>query len=255
MTHTTLSTQALSLGTRLRDVSFQIRSSECIVLTGPNGAGKSSLVRALLGLEKPTSGKALLDGEDVAQLSRLEVATKVGWLPQRPLVVEPRLTEELVAAARFRFRESREQSLAGARQALTQVGAAHLAGRFTDRISGGELQRVLLATLVAQETPLLLVDEPANHLDPQQQIAAYRTLAGLWSRGHGLLLITHELGLIRLLGDPSKIRVVGVSGGQIVVDDKLDSPSLFSALTDLSGVPIRPGSRAGALAIDWESLQ
>ncbi len=250
-----LSARALCLGTRLCDVSLELAAGECIVLTGPNGSGKSSLLRVLLGLEEPDGGQLELDQRAYDGWSRTELASRLGWLPQRPGLAEPRTVEELVAAGRFRFRESESVARAAALRALASLDAAQLVGRRTDRISGGELQRVLLATLVAQEAPLLLVDEPANHLDPEQQVAAYRALGRLWQQGHGLLVVTHELGLVRLLGDPTRIRVLGLAQGRVALDERLDSPDLPAALARLSGVPFRAGRRPGDVSVDWEALE
>lgn len=234
----TLSLTNVSVTTRLTEVSLTLSPSDCIVVIGANGAGKSTLLRALAGLERPSAGAVLLDGRPLAELSPRERARRVAWLPQRPRLGEAVRVLELVATGRYRFGESHGEALAHAERALAELGAAHLAERFTDKVSGGELQRALLATLLAQEAPLLLVDEPANHLDPAQQLAAYRTLGQLWRKGHGLVVVTHDLNLAAQLGSPERLRVLGLRSGRIAFDSTLAAGSLTRDLTELFGVEL-----------------
>lgn len=223
---------------RLVDVTFDVAPGECCVVVGPNGAGKSTLLRTLLGLEHPTQGRVLLDRRPWQTFSPAERAAYVAWLPQQPRLGESQRVEELVASARYRFGEPHRTSLEHARRALARIGALELALRRTDEISGGELQRVLLATLLAQEAPLLLVDEPANHLDPAHQLAVYRHLGELWRGGLGLVVVTHDVNLAWLLGLAQRVRVVGLRKGRIVFDTCLAAPNLVSELSDLYGVPL-----------------
>jgi iron complex transport system ATP-binding protein len=234
----TLSLANVSVTTRLTEVRLTLSPSDCIVVIGANGAGKSTLLRALAGLERPSAGAVLLDGRPLAELSPRERARSVAWLPQRPRLGEAVRVRELVATGRYRFGESHGEALAHAERALAQLGAAHLAERFTDKVSGGELQRALLATLLAQEAPLLLVDEPANHLDPAQQLAAYRTLGQLWRSGHGLVVVTHDLNLAAQLGSPERLRVLGLRSGRIAFDSTLAAETLTRDLTELYGTSL-----------------
>jgi iron complex transport system ATP-binding protein len=233
-----LSLSSASVGTRLTNVSIKLAPGECCVVVGANGAGKSTLLRALSGLEKLDGGRATIGQQLTSELSPRDRAGLVAWLPQRPQLGEAVRVVELVSSGRYRFGESHGEALAHARRALTEVSAAELADRPCDRISGGELQRVLLATLLAQEAPLLLVDEPGNHLDPAQQIAVYSLLGELWRRGAGLLVVTHDINLAKHLGDPSRVRVLGLQRGSIVFDAKLDDDSLRAELSQLYGVEL-----------------
>lgn len=238
--------EAVHVDARLLDVTFEVAPGECCVVVGPNGAGKSTLLRTLLGLERPTRGHVLLDRRPWLELAPGERAAYVAWLPQQPRLGESQRVEELVASARYRFGESHPTSLEHARRALASVGALDLAPRRTDRISGGELQRALLATLLAQEAPLLLVDEPANHLDPAHQLAIYRRLGELWRGGLGLVVVTHDVNLAWLLGPAERVRVVGLRQGHIVLDTTLGAPDLATELSDLYEVPLSVVSVGGA---------
>ncbi len=234
----TLSLANVSVTTRLTEVSLTLSPGDCIVVIGANGAGKSTLLRTLAGLERPSAGAVLLDGRPLAELSPRARAQSVAWLPQRPRLGEAVRVLELVATGRYRFGESHGEALAHAERALAELGASHLAQRPTDKVSGGELQRALLATLLAQEAPLLLVDEPANHLDPAQQLAAYRTLGQLWRKGHGLVVVTHDLNLAAQLGSPERLRVLGLQSGRIAFDSTLAAESLTRDLTELYDVEL-----------------
>lgn len=248
--------EAVSVGERLERATLELCPGDCCVVVGPNGAGKSTLLRTLLGLERPTAGRVWLGARPLEGLTPGERAAHVAWLPQRPQLSEALRVDELVANARYRFGEAQSEALAHARRALAEVGALKLAERRIDRISGGELQRALLATLLAQEAPLLLVDEPANHLDPAYQIAIYRRLGALWQRGLGLLVVTHDINLASLLGPPERVRVLGLRNGRIELDTRLDAEDLPERLGALYSVRLDAVTVRGArqLLVDRTAL-
>src|SRR5690606_41958578 len=117
----------------------------------------------------------------------------------------------LLAHARCRFRESSARAHDAARRFLEDHEISHLSDQLTSRVSGGELQRVLFAALDALECPILLVDEPANHLDPQQQVATYQRLGRLWQqKNKTLVIVSHDLRLPCLLCPSASVRVLGI---------------------------------------------
>lgn len=217
----------------LEDVDLSFRAGEVVVLIGPNGAGKTTLLRTALGLQPPHFGQVTLRDRPLHTLSPRERAQFMGWLPQQTEVSEPLDAWEVVAAARYRFRESKASSRAAANRALVEMGAAHLANRRFSVLSGGERQRVAWAALLAQEAPLLLVDEPASHLDPAQQCEAYRRIGLLWRKGHGILCITHDVNLLAFVGAPEAIRIVGLKKGRMAWTTQLSDPHLAEALSSL----------------------
>ena len=222
---------------RLDSVSVEIAAGELVAVVGPNGAGKSSLVRVALGLERSSSGEALLDGRAVAGLRSRDRAARLGWLPQRMSVEAGLLAVELVAAARYRFHEAHHASMTAAEAALAQVGAADLAPCRIDHLSGGEVQRVRLAALVAQEAALWLLDEPGNHLDPAHQVELCQILVRQVEAGHGVLIVTHDLGFLPFLEHPST-RVVALADGRVHFDTRLGDPELPALLGELYGVAV-----------------
>ncbi|MEZ4231585.1 MAG: ABC transporter ATP-binding protein [Polyangiaceae bacterium] len=235
MTKLSLRDAGLSLGGRevLSGISLELGAGDFVALVGPNGSGKTSLIKLCLGLYPQGRGEVRLDGEELRSLTPKRRAAGLAWLPQRWEPSEPLPVLEVVAAARYRLREPFRVAAAAATRALDRVGAADLAERHLDELSGGELQRVLLAAVVAQEAPLLFFDEPANHLDPQHQIATYRLLGELRAGGAGVLCVTHDINLLAHIDGAEKIRVVGMRDGRIVLDTRYSDPDLAKGLSEL----------------------
>lgn len=221
---------------RLSRVEFELAQGQCAFLIGPNGAGKSSILRLALGLERPSSGSVSLGDRRVSELAPAVRAAELAWLPQQLSFEQALSALDVVAAARYRFGESHARARARAREWLGEVQAASLAERRVTKLSGGELQRVKLAALLAQETPLLLLDEPANHLDPAYQLEVYRLLGGAWRRGLGILCVTHDINLLGVLPDPDNIRLLGVRAGELCFDTSYADPELCARLSQLYGV-------------------
>jgi iron complex transport system ATP-binding protein len=221
--------------TLLHDVRLSVAAGGAVAIVGPNGAGKSTLLRAVLGLV-PSEGTRTLAGTDLGALGATERAGQLAWLPQRHVVRESLTALEVVAGARYRFAEGHTDSLAAARVALAELDVADLADRVVKTLSGGEAQRVALAALWAQDAPFLFLDEPGNHLDPAVQFAVWRTL-GRWQRaGRALVVVTHDLDLLRFLDRP---HVLGLAAGRTVVDLPAEDPALPDALGAMYGIGVR----------------
>jgi iron complex transport system ATP-binding protein len=198
-----------------------------------------------------------VSGHEVSKLAPRVRAGEIAWLPQQQSLNEPQPVLEVVAAGRYRFSESRERSEAAAREALKRLGIDALAVRPITALSGGERQRVALATLVAQEARFVLLDEPANHLDPAQQLETYRFIGELWAEGLGVLLVSHDVNLPSVLDPEQRGRVLGLCAGRIAFDEPASSAELPRRLSELYEVEFRslddrgrrvliPVSRTGA---------
>jgi iron complex transport system ATP-binding protein len=222
----------------LSEVSLSVAPGELLALVGPNGAGKTSILRVMLGLAPPSSGAVRWGDEAVASLTARQRASRVAWLPQHSSGGEELPALEVVMAARFRFEEPLAACEREAREALTRVGADRVAARALGSLSGGERQRVALAALLAQATPYLLADEPANHLDPAQQIDVYRLLGELWQSGKSVVCVTHDVNLLRHLGDSARVRVAGIAQGRVRFQLPLDADDLPAALGELFGLHV-----------------
>lgn len=243
--------QGVTLGTRLVDFNLKVDPGETIAIVGPNGAGKSSLLRLLLGFENPSRGHVQLGGRAIPTLSPKVRARLLSWLPQRLNVSSDFKAIDLAVATRYALGEDPQVSRIQAEKALLRLDVAQFSERKVTTLSGGELQRVLLSALVAQDTPIVLADEPANHLDPYHQLATYRTLSELAAQKKTLLVVTHDVALLSLLGPPAHVRVVGLEGGRLRLDTLLADPHLPGALSELFHVPILRKADGG-LEVTWQ---
>ncbi len=180
-----------------QDLSVTVPDGSFTVIAGPNACGKSTLLRALSRLLSPTDGKVLLDGHSIASLPAREVARRLGLLPQSSTVPEGITVADLVVRGRYphqsflrQWSRADEAAVSAAMEA-TRVTA--LASRPVDELSGGQRQRVWIAMVLAQETPLLLLDEPTTYLDIAHQIELMDLLADLNANGRTIVAVLHDL--------------------------------------------------------------
>ena len=202
-----LSNLSVSLRGRnvIRDVSLSIGEGELVGLIGPNGAGKTTLMRAALGL-LPFAGESSL-----AALAQAERARQVAWMPQAREIAWPVSVEDVVMLGRMPHMTGRRPSAVDrerTEEALAWMELTGMRHRAATRLSGGEQARVLIARALAQDTPLLMADEPVAGLDPAHQIATMQTFATLAQSGKSTLVSLHDLSLaarhctrIVMLGD------------------------------------------------------
>jgi iron complex transport system ATP-binding protein len=214
-------------------LSLRVERGEFVALIGQNGAGKTTLLKAALALLSASAGSAELRGRPIEAIAARDRAALVAWLPQSARADEPLSGLEAVAAARYRFSESHAQSLSAAARALARVGASDHAQRRISELSGGERQRIALACLLVQDAPILLFDEPANHLDPAQQLFVYRLLGELWREGRTLVCVSHDLNLLNHVGDPARVRVIGLERGRIAFQAAFSDEALPERLSEL----------------------
>ncbi|MDJ0842551.1 MAG: ABC transporter ATP-binding protein, partial [Acidobacteriota bacterium] len=183
----------------LQGVNLELTPGQLTALIGPNGTGKSTFIRILAGLLKPWSGNIAVDSHDLARFDARERARRVAYLPQRVSEAAGYRVEEIVALGRFPHQSwwslPGEEDWKIIRQALADMDAEHLIGRAYNELSGGEKQMVLLAGILAQDTPILLLDEPARALDIHHQAGVFRKLRAMAERGKTVCCVTHELNM------------------------------------------------------------
>ncbi len=199
----------------LRDVSLQVGVGEMLGLVGPNGSGKTTLIRAVTKVVSPVSGGVRLCGADVGSLSQVEVARRVAVVPQEPLLPEAFTALECVLMGRTPHLRLLENEGAGdfeaARQAMVRTDTWELAERPVGELSGGERQRVVVARALAQETPVLLLDEPTAHLDIGHQASVLGLMRALCrEEGKAVLAVVHDLTLAAAYCD--RLVMLGAGG-------------------------------------------
>jgi iron complex transport system ATP-binding protein len=184
----------------VRDVSLAVARGSFTGLLGPNGCGKTTLLKLLSGVESPHDGAVLLDGRPLSSLPRRAVARQVAIVPQETHPAFDYTALEMVLMGRHphlgMFQMEGPADIALAQQALEATGTAHLAGRAYMTLSGGEKQRVVIASALAQQPDILLLDEPTASLDLGFQLEIQSLLLRLnRERGVTMVLATHDLNL------------------------------------------------------------
>lgn len=224
---------SLDLGARrvLDGVSLDVAHGEIVALLGPNGAGKTSLMRAGLGLLPRRAGAVVLGGGDPRLLTPRARALLAAYLPQRPQAIWPLSVERLVALGRYAHGAApdrlgpRDQAAVDA--ALEACALTPLKARRMDEISGGEKARAHLARALAQQAPLLVLDEPTAGLDPAQALAVADVLRAEAAQGRAVLVSTHDIGLAVRTADRVVLlregRVLAAGRGDVLTPDALEA--------------------------------
>ncbi len=203
----------------LSTLSVHIGPGEMTGLLGPNGSGKTTLLRAIAGSLVPSEGDILVGGDTVLSLSHKERARRMAFMPQRPETVPDFTVLDMVLMGRYagkRFMEDyTPDDTASASRALAEAGSTRFTGRMAATLSGGELQRVLVARAFAQETDILLLDEPTTGLDPAHAIALFDRVRqrNKWKKATVLMAI-HDLNLAALYCD----RLIFLKNGTVAAD-------------------------------------
>lgn len=202
----------------LSGVDFALHAGELVALVGPNGAGKSTLLKLLLGWLAPGSGEVIVEGAAPSRLSRRDIARKIAFVPQDARVDFEFTVRELVAMGRTphlgRFQPEGAADLRAIERALEATETGSLEGRIALELSGGERQRVHLARALAQETAILLLDEPTASLDIEHQLALLALVRRLTREGRAVLVAMHDLSLAARFAD----RAVVLASGKIVAE-------------------------------------
>ena len=217
--------------TVLQDLSMQVREGEWWAVVGPNGAGKSTLA-GVLGRTVPCEGTVLLEGKDIRDIPSQEYARKVGVLSQNHSAVYGFTVEEVVSLGRYArhagfLRKGDQDGEKKIGEALALTGLAEMRKRNMLTLSGGECQRVFLAQVLCQDPEILILDEPANHLDLPFQQELF-SLIGEWLKESGRAVITvmHDLNLARKYGSHALLLDKGKSQAQGTVSEVLTPEAL-----------------------------
>jgi iron complex transport system ATP-binding protein len=182
----------------VQGLSLRIATGRITTIVGPNGCGKSTLLRGIARILKPGAGRVLLDGADIHRMPTREVAQKIGLLPQSPTAPEGLTIEDLVGRGRYphqtMFQRWSHADEAAVDSALAATGLEDLRRRPVDELSGGQRQRAWIALALAQETPIVLLDEPTTYLDLAHQVDVLDLLADLNERdGRTIVMVLHDV--------------------------------------------------------------
>jgi len=256
MTSPILQTHGLSFAygdrTILHDVSLDVPHGHIVGLLGPNGSGKTTLLRLIAGTLSPASGRVTVGDEDVSRLSRREMARRLAVVPQETHSTFDFSVQDIVLMGRYphlgAFELEGATDVAIAREALAATGTLPLERRLFATLSGGEKQRVVIASALAQASDALLLDEPTASLDVGYQIEIAALLTRLNSeRGTTMLVSTHDLNLAAALCT----ELILIRNGRVVAQGETRTvltPDAIRAVYDVEA-EVSFHSRAGHLTV------
>ncbi|GAA1822727.1 ABC transporter ATP-binding protein [Nesterenkonia flava] len=225
--------------TVLKDLNLNIPDGSFTVIMGPNACGKSTLLRSLARLIRPSQGQVLLDGASITSMPTKHLARTVGLLPQSSIAPDGITVSDLVSRGRHphqslfkRWSAADEEAV---RQALADTQMTELATREVDSLSGGQRQRAWIAMALAQQTPLLLLDEPTTYLDIAHQIEVLELCARLQREGRTLVAVLHEINQVLRYAT----HIVALKDGHIVAEGTAAEVGTEEIIREVFGVESR----------------
>ena len=223
-----------------RNLGISIPDNSFTVIVGPNACGKSTLLRALSRMLKPSEGSVHLDGRMISSYPAKEVARRLGLLPQSSVAPDGITVADLVARGRYPHQKLLRQwsraDEAVLAEAMEATGVTDLAERMVDELSGGQRQRVWLAMVLAQQTPLLLLDEPTTYLDIAHQIDVLDLCAELHSeRDYTLVAVLHDLNHACRYAT----HLIVMKDGGVVAEGRPADVVTEPLIEDVFGLPVR----------------
>ncbi|GGR77949.1 ABC transporter [Streptomyces humidus] len=218
-------------------LSVEIPDHSFTVIVGPNACGKSTLLRALSRMLRPSRGRVLLDGQVIQSMPAKKVARTLGLLPQSSVAPDGITVADLVGRGRYPhqgvLRQWSAEDERVVRESMARTGVAELADRYVDELSGGQRQRVWIAMALAQQTPLLLLDEPTTYLDIQHQIDVLDLCAELHEeQGRTLVAVLHDLNHAARYAT----HLIALKGGEVIAQGAPDEVVTAGLVEEVFGL-------------------
>ncbi|MCF1686078.1 ABC transporter ATP-binding protein [Tetragenococcus halophilus] len=222
----------------LKDINIEIPAKKITSMIGPNGSGKTTLLKTLARILLPENGSVHINGEDINTLNTKSVAKKIASLSQKNNVINGLSVAEIVAYGRFPYQKSfvglQKDDHELIQWALEVTGLLELKQRTLNTLSGGQQQRVWIAMALAQDTDILILDEPISSLDPAHQLEILYLLEDINRQGKTILMTIHDLNHAAQFSD----YIIGLKQGQLLL--KGEPQEVFTAERLLELFDIRP---------------
>jgi iron complex transport system ATP-binding protein len=231
----------------LKNISFGVKRGEVVGLLGPNGSGKSTLLRTIYGVLRPSGGVVYFDGRAIPDFSIKEVAKKLGYLPQESFDTGLKV-KEVVMLGRTPYIQGfsfTEEDLKIVRGALNLVGLSNFENRRFSELSGGEKQKVLLARVFAQNTEVLLLDEPTSHLDISSQLEIMSLIRRKVQDGCSALIAIHDINLASAYCD----KLLLVKKGEIFAAGKPEETITSGNIREVYGAEVEVRKIGGNILV------
>ncbi|MDT8717875.1 ABC transporter ATP-binding protein [Clostridium sp. 19966] len=227
----------------INGINITIPSNKISVIIGANACGKSTLLKTLARLIKPASGEVIINGKKITSMPSKQLAQVLGLLPQSPVVPEGITVCDLVSRGRYPYQSllkgMDKEDFQAVEEALEIMGITELANRSVDELSGGQRQRVWIAMALAQQTDILLLDEPTTYLDIAYQVEILDLLTDLnRKRGTTIVMVLHDINLSARYAD----YIFALRKGKLIdqgVPSEVITPKLISEVFDLDCVVIQ----------------
>lgn len=224
----------------IKDLSFNVNNGENLCIVGPNGCGKSTLLKSIANIIE-YEGSVKIDNKEVSSFSRIDLAKKVALMSQTSQIYFPYTVYDTVSLGRYAYSKGAfsKLSLTDKRiivDSMKKVGIYELKDKLITELSGGQLQRVFLAKIFAQDPDIILLDEPTNHLDFKNQIDLLENL-NEWVKTNNKIVIgvLHDLNLVQYFAD----KVLMIQSGKVVSYGRPEDVLKGEILNDIYGMDIK----------------
>lgn len=222
----------------LKGVDAEFPAEKISVLIGPNGSGKSTTIKSVLRLVEPSSGEIVIDGKSIESYQQKELAQKVAYLPQSRNVPDISV-RNMVMHGRFPYlsypRRYRKEDHQKVDEALKVMGLTELAGRKMETLSGGQRQKAYMAMALAQDTDIIVMDEPTNFLDIKNQLELLKRARMLAGMGKTVIMILHDLESVLHCAD----HVILMGGGRVLKSGTAEEVLSSGEISEAFGVTVR----------------